>query len=489
MLLESNIQIINQTKTLFMKKIILTLLLTIAVISFKPSFAQISGNWHGSLIINENTSLTIAVEIKQITENCYKAVLHSVDQKAFNIDVDSVHFSDSRLFMSIKSLRSEYMGKLTGGQSLEGDMQFEDGTKLKLDMKQTDEFPFSIARRPQEPSLPYPYISDNAQFTNPTDDIILRGTITTPSTTGKHPAIVLISGSGPSDRNQTIFGHKTFLVISDFLTKAGYVVLRYDDRGAGESEGDFITATIIDHARDASYAINYLKSLDYVDTNSIGVLGHSLGADIAPVVASINNTLSFAILMGGAAKPLSDVILEQCRAIYHDKGIKEEAIALNEKILEKMFSIIKEENNIKKAKEKASAALEIYEEEALAIDQKEMESLGLSTPLNIKAWASLFLPYMQYDLFHDNSFYLTSVDCPVLVIGGEKDLQILPHHVSLIEQILTESGNNQVTAKLYKGKNHLMQDAVTGAPSEYGDIENTIAPDVIEDIIAWLNSL
>jgi pimeloyl-ACP methyl ester carboxylesterase len=451
--------------------------------------AQVQGKWHGKMKINETSSLTLAFEIAALESGGYSAVLHSVDQKAYNIEVDTVSSNGENLTLLVKALRSEYNGIKTSENEMEGFMSFPGGVKMELNLTRVEEFPFYIAKRPQEPKEPYPYISENVTFENPAAGIKLKGTLTLPAREGSYPAVVLISGSGPSDRNQTIFGHKTFLVLSDFLTRAGFAVLRYDDRGAGESEGSFARATIKDHAEDASFAVEFLKKSPFIKADKVGILGHSLGGDIAPVTASINPDISFVILMAGSALPLSEVIIEQCEAIYPTIGISDVATNLNSEILRKIYSVIKVEEDIKDAKSKAAIAIEEFNTRSAGLSEEERKKLGYSTPLNINSWDDLFIPYMKYDLFHDNSEYFSKVNCPVLVIGGDKDLQVLSHHVNLIKDGLEKGGNRKVTSKLYPGKNHLMQDATTGKPSEYGDIEITIAPDVVADIVNWLKKL
>lgn len=467
------------------------LLITIIALFQMGNFltAQIHGKWHGKMKINETNSLTIAFEINSSENGALIAVMHSVDQKAYNILVDSISSGRDDLFLSIMSLRAEYSGKKISENEIEGFMSFPGGVKMELNMIRAEEFPFKIARRPQEPKEPYPYISENIVFENKAENIKLAGTLTTPDKDGKYPAIVLISGSGPSDRNQTIFGHKTFLVLSDLLTKAGFAVLRYDDRGAGESGGSYINASNKEHAADASSAVEFLKTMPFVNPDKVGILGHSLGADIAPVTASINSGLAFVILMAGSANPLTEDIIEQCRAIYPAIGVSESGTNLNIEIIKKMFEIIKDSENITIARERAVKALVEFDQRAAELSAEDIKLLGYRTPLNINSWRDFFLPHMKYDLFHNSAEYFSKVKCPVLVLGGEKDMQVLPHHVNLIKEGLEKGGNKRVTAILYPGKNHLMQDATTGDPGEYGDIENTIAPDVVADIVNWIKKV
>lgn len=456
---------------------------------------QLSGKWFGDLVINPNFKLTIAFEINALTNGGYDAVMHSVDQKSYNITVDKISAVGDSILMEVKMLATVFSGQLVkdsfSGQKtkLKGIFGKPGVQALQLNMTKCEEFPFHIAKRPQEPKKPYPYHSENVSFKNANKGISLKGTFTKPFGSVNAPAVVLISGSGPSDRNQTIFGHKIFLVIADYLTRNGFAVLRYDDRGAGESEGSFRNATVRDHAEDASFAINYLKSRYDVDSSRIGILGHSLGAEIAPIVATINSSTAFIVMMAGSAISLREVIFEQCDAVYTSLGASKVAIALNREILESTMDIFKKSVNDSVAKVDIKRNLASFDQRVAALDQADREKIGLSSPLKLSDYSNLLMPLMRYDLFHIPAETLKNVKCPVFALMGDKDIQVLPYNLSLIEQALISGGNKRVTSKLYKNRNHLLQDCTTGEVSKYGDIEDTISEEVIYDIIDWLKRL
>jgi hypothetical protein len=455
---------------------------------------QFAGKWFGDLVINPNFKLTIAFEITAMANGEYDAVMHSADQKSYNITVDKVSADGDSIMMEVKMLATVFNGHLVKDSvsglktQLKGTFGKPGGQALPLNMIKCEEFPFHVAKRPQEPKKPYPYHSENVSFKNTNKGISLKGTFTKPFGSVNAPVVVLISGSGPSDRNQTIFGHKVFLVIADYLTRNGFAVLRYDDRGAGESEGSFRNATVRDHAEDASFAINYLKSRSDVDSSRIGILGHSLGAEIAPIVATINSSTSFIVLMAGSAISLREVILEQCDAVYTSMGASKGAIALNREILESTMNIFKNSVNDSVAKEDIKRSLASFDQRVAALDQTDREKIGLSSPLKLSDYSNLLMPFMRYDLFHNPTETLKKVKCPVFALIGDKDIQVLPYNLNLIEQALILGGNKRVTTKLYKDRNHLLQDCTTGEVSEYGDIEETISEEVIFDIIDWLKN-
>lgn len=475
-----------------MKKLLFTLLSAFICIGSYANSHQ--GKWHGELKVNSSTKLRIAFEIESNSNGVYNAVMHSVDQKSFNITVDKVTTTGDSITLEIKMLGVMYKGVLAA-DSVSGEKNRLTGTfgnpgkgGISLNLKKCEEFPFHVAKRPQEPKKPYPYHSEDVSFTNTKLGISLKGTFTKPFGSKNAPAVILISGSGPSDRNQTIFGHKVFLVIADYLTRNGFAVLRYDDRGAGESEGSFRNATVKDHAEDASFAIDYLKSRSDVDSARIGLIGHSLGAEIAPIAATINNSTAFVVLMAGSGISLKEVIFEQCDAVYTSMGITKEGIALNQEILDSTMDIFKKSVNDSIAKEDIKRNLASFDQKVAALDQNDRKKIGLSSPLKLSDYSNLLMPFMRYDLFHNPSETLKNVKCPVFALIGDKDIQVLPYNLNLIEQALISGGNKSVTTKLYKNRNHLLQDCTTGEVSEYGDIEQTISEEVIFDIIDWLKN-
>jgi uncharacterized protein len=301
----------------------------------------------------------------------------------------------------------------------------------------------------------------------------LAGTLTLPKNPGKYPAVVLISGSGPQDRNEEIFGHQPFYVLSDHLTKKGIAVLRFDDRGINKSTGDFAAANTFDFATDVEAAIAYLKTRPEIDTKKIGLVGHSEGGIIAPLVASRSKDVGYIVLLAGTGLPGDEIILIQTELIMKVSGAPESEIEKAMKFNNEAFAIIESTSTGEEVKEKLKAYLK---------DLGTMDEDMISQTANrfTNPWMSLFLKY-------DPAPILEKVKCPVLAINGEKDLQVTPkENLLAIENALKKGKNKKYTIKEYPNLNHMFQECETGLPAEYSMIEQTFSPIVMEDVANWI---
>ena len=450
---------------------------------------SIIGIWAGDMIINENVKLLMAFEITQMPDKSFLAVMHSLNQSAFDIRVEKIDLEKSELSMQIKSLHSVFNGTIVSSDSINGSITQGKNNPWQLALKKVDELPVAKPNRPQEPEKPYSYFEEDITFQNESADVTIAGTFTRPKEMGQYPVVLLISGSGPNERDARIFGHKVFLVWADILTRAGIAVLRVDDRGVYESTGKFSTADNRDLADDVVAGVNYLRTRTDVDTTKIGLMGHSLGADIAPMAAVKSKDVDFVILMAGAAIPIDQNIHEQCRAIYPTMGASDYGVDLNQRINESVFEIVKTEPNDSIARIKIAEKLASFNSEAEKLDEKDAQILELSTPLNPKYYYHWLKPNQRFGLFHNPSDYINKLTCPVLALNGSKDLQVLPHNLEKIESALIDAGNTHYKIKLFENKNHLFQTCETGAVSEYAEIEETIAPEVMDYVIDWIRKL
>jgi len=462
------------------------LIILVSVIGICNSYAQsgksFEGIWLGTLKVNEDISFRMAFDIKA-GDNCYTATLNSIDQAAFGIPVDSVSISDNDIFLKVNSINCEFKGALCGADGIKGD--FVQGASFPMTLKRVDVMP-GLVKRPQEPKKPYGYVEEIVEFDNKDAGVTIAGTLTKPSVDGKFPAVVLISGSGPNGRDAHIFGHKVFLVLSDYLTRQGFAVLRVDDRGAGLSTGDFGSASVIDLADDVVAGVKYLKGRSDIIENQVGLIGHSLGGDIAPIAAVKMPEIDFIVLMSGSGMSLEQTIYMQCEAGYSAMGISREGIDLNRRINEKVISIVRDERDVELAKKRIAEQLKLFNPEVSKLSEKEQKILELKTPLNPKAFYEFLSPAMRIDLFEDPCKYLQRVKCPVLAINGGKDLQVLPVNLDLIKKALRKGKNRKTTIKLFPNKNHLFQTCKTGEVSEYSRIEETMSPDVQMFVSDWL---
>ena len=296
---------------------------------------------------------------------------------------------------------------------------------------------------------------------------------------------MLITGSGPQNRNEEIVGHRPFLVLSDYLTCQGIAVLRVDDRGIGGSTGNFSEATSKDFAGDVLSGVEYLKSRKEIDPNHVGLIGHSEGGLIAPIVAVNSSDVAFIVMMAGPGPTGEEILYLQGALIARAGGANNETIALNEALMKSMFSVVKEEQNNTIAGEKIRKLLN---DEMANMSEEEKQHLGYSEA-NLDAQnQALLSPWMRFFLTYDPKPTLMKVKCPVLAINGEKDLQVPPdENLRAIDDVLKAGGNKDYTVKEMPGLNHLFQTAKTGSPTEYTKIEETISPAALELIGNWIS--
>jgi pimeloyl-ACP methyl ester carboxylesterase len=493
MLRRDSIFTTETSKSTIMKTIITTLitlliLITSALDAATPVPDKFSGLWLGSINFTADKKMRLAFEITNPVGDSLRALIHSIDQDVWNIEAKITALENRQINLVIPAFKMEFRGTLAG-DSLIGVMIQNSKKEWPLHMARVNELPVKKARRPQEPVPPFPYLSEDIKIINADAGVTLAGTLTTPSTGGPFTAVVLIPGSGPNDRNETIFGHKVFLVLSDYLTRAGYAVLRMDDRGAGESTGKFSKATNEDFADDVLAGVEYLATRSDINPSRIGLIGHSLGADIAPIAASRSQSVAFIMMMAGAAVPLYQCINDQCEAIYPLMGVSPRGVALNLEINNAIFSSVKDSGNDSIARETIRKKFRELDPEVAKLSEKDLKILTITSPLRAEDGFYWLDPVRKTDLLMDPATFLKKVNCPVLAINGEKDLQVLPGNLTLIKEIVNGNGNENCTTKLFPGKNHLFQDAQTGSVSEYGKIETTIAPDVLEYLVNWLNQL
>ena len=337
--------------------------------------------------------------------------------------------------------------------------------------------------RPQEPKPPYPYRSEEVTFTKIGGGFDLAGTLTIPEKEGRYPVAILITGSGPQDRDEALSGHKPFLVLADYLTRQGIAVLRYDDRGVAKSGGIFKTATSFDFATDAESAIDFLKKRTDIDSLKIGLIGHSEGGIIAPIVASHRGDVAFIILMAGPGLTGEQILLLQSELISKAEKMDEKSIKANEKLSRDLYTVLKKNNDDAKAEQKLRALFaEIDKKNTRDTSYHKLTDAEIS--IQIKTVTS---PWFRCFLTLNPEDYLSQVKCPLLAINGSLDLQVPPkENLQAIEKALIFGGNPRYTIEELPGLNHLFQHATTGSPAEYAKIEETISPSALVLIGNWI---
>lgn len=344
--------------------------------------------------------------------------------------------------------------------------------------------------RPQTPTGPFAYKQEEVFFDNKSAHVTLSGTLTVPQGSGPWPAVVLIAGMGPQDRDCTMMGHKLFLVLADYLTQRGIAVLRFDKRGIGKSTGTFSTSlTSQDFAYDVEAAVGYLKMRVDIEGHKIGLLGESEGAIIAPMVGAHSNNVAFLVLLAGAALTDVESVVKQIALQIRADGASEEIIIEDTNIWKQLLTIVITENNFENAAQKMRKAIEAY---WLALPEnlkQETEKLPFAINL-VKADGFIAMfnsPWYRYFLNYNAVETLKKITVPTLALNGDTDF-ITSSRITLpvIAQALKEAGNRDYTILELPRMNHCFQECQTGSMAEYGAIEQTIAPRVLEIIAQWI---
>lgn len=449
---------------------------------FSLNAQDIIGQWNGILKV-QGIQLRLVFNIEK-ADTIFAATMDSPDQGANGIPVKSVSFKNSVLKLELPNLFIQYQGTLNDNNEITGN--FKQGA-ISIPLTLTKEIAKKeVLIRPQEPKKPYGYYTEDVYFENNRENFTLAGTLSLPHKEGIFPAVILISGSGPQNRDEEVFGHKPFLVLSDYLTKNGIAVLRFDDRGTAESKGNFQTATSFDFATDVESAVNYLRSRKEINKNKIGLIGHSEGGIIAPIVAANDKEISLIVLLAGTGIIGSDLLLLQQELIGRANGISETELQKNKKENKAAFELIQKfENNDTLKSELRSFVKQHLSDETVAQIEK-------GTPIDDfinQQLDALTDPWMYNFLKYNPSNILEKVKCPVLALNGSNDLQV-PSKINLdaIETALKKAKNKNVTIKELAGLNHLFQECETGSPTEYAKIEQTFSPTALKEIADWIKS-
>src|SRR5262245_44397326 len=439
---------------------------------------NLEGTWEGPLDVGA-TKLRLALKVTKAADGAFAAKLDSLDQGAKDLPVDAISLKDGVVHFEMKQLLAVFDGKLN-----------EESSEIAGEFKQAGaSFPLVLKRvakpttlnRPQEPKPPFPYDEEEVSYENKRDGVKLAGTLTLPRGKASSPAVILITGSGPQNRNEELLGHKPFLVLADYLTRLGVAVLRVDDRGVGGSTGNIANSTSENFASDVLAGIEFLKGRKGIDAKRIGLIGHSEGGLIAPLVASQSNDVAFIVLLAGPGLPGEESLYEQGALILKANGASAEALAKQRATQEMMFTILKQE------KDNAAAEKKMREE-----FDKQMSSAGetekAQTKQVMEAQIGMVLsPWFRHFLTYDPRPALAKVKCPVLALNGENDLQVpVTENMREIEATLKAAGNKDVTIARLPKLNHLFQTSETGSPNEYVKIEETFAPVALKTIGDWI---
>jgi pimeloyl-ACP methyl ester carboxylesterase len=379
-----------------------------------------------------------------------------------------------------------------GGQTASGQLH-QAGMDLPLKLtkaKEGEEAP--KLKRPQEPKPPFRYHEREVAYTNEADGTKLAGTLTIPPGDGKFPAVLLITGSGAQDRNETLLGHKPFLVLADHLSRHGIAVLRVDDRGVGGSSGSVSKSTTADFVGDVLTGVHFLSQQPEIDAKKIGLIGHSEGGIIAPMAAARSNDVAFIVLMAGTGLPGRDIIKLQGELISRAEGASDVEAKATTTSQDEIFDLVvggADEAAIRaKIRDVGEKQIAAHEKSDDPADQEKVKIARKNMDATVEQQTQeLTSPWFKYFLTLDPREALRKTHCPVLAINGAKDLQVPPiANLPEIEKALKEADNKDVTIKELANLNHLFQKCKTGSPSEYASIEETINPAALELITVWV---
>ncbi|MGC2238620.1 MAG: alpha/beta fold hydrolase [Pyrinomonadaceae bacterium] len=466
-----------------MKNLLLTIVFIILCSSaiFAQSNATIEGNWLGTLDAGA-VKLRIVLKVSKASDGSLTAKFDSIDQGATDLEIDKITQKDKAVSFESKQYNFNYEGTFNEkGDEINGTFR-QGGGSAPLVFKRTAGV--TKLSRPQDPQKPYPYNEEEVSYKNAKDNIKLAGTLTLPRGAGTFPAVILITGSGSQDRNETVAGHRPFLVLADYLTRRGIAVLRVDDRGVGGTERGSPNFTSENFSEDVLAGIEYLKTRKEINPKQIGLIGHSEGGMIAPMVAARSKDTAFIVLLAGLGQTGEDVIYTQTELSQKMGGESRFVIDETRKILKTLLAIVKTETDTKRVEQRIDEALSAHsakftEEQKKAFAPVE-ESIRTRKSMYVSAWFRYFVLYNPRPT-------LEKVKVPVLALNGENDVQVAwKENLDLIANGLKAGGNKDVTVKSFPKLNHLFQTSQTGALSEYDKIEETISPVVLETISDWI---
>lgn len=435
--------------------------------------AKWSGLWSGKLDISA-TKLEVIFETWSDENGKPVAVMDVPMQGAKDIQCKVINVERDSMVLLVPLIMGSFSGGFVNDTTIQGEWK-QSGMIFPLTLTKTRIV--TELKRPQTPQKPFSFIEEEVVYNNKTAGIKLTGTLTFPKNGENLPAVILITGSGAQDRDETIFEHKPFLVIADFLTRNGFAVLRVDDRGVGGSEGKTSEATSEDFAGDVLAGVEFLKTRKEINSAKIGLIGHSEGGLIAPIAAGKFDA-AFIVLLAGPGIIGEQILYEQGKLINLAAGLTEEQAQQNQKMQEALFNIIKTETDSLKRIDRLQRTMSNGQYFMLNDEQKAAVDNQIKTVDN--KWFRFFLQYDPYPA-------LVKLQCPVLALNGEKDLQVPPkENLAAIEKALTEGGNKNFKTMEIPGLNHLFQTCETGAIAEYAQIEETFSPKVLDILLEWM---
>lgn len=445
-----------------------------SVLATAPADAEnASGYWTG-VIAN---TLTVNVQFTKAPDGRWDATL-TAPQQSLETKVDNLAVTDTQINFALTKLNAAYTARWNDQEKVWTGTWSQQGQSVPLLLKRTDGKALK-PKRPQEDAVTAitpTYTTNEVSFTNDTAKVTLAGTFTAPRGKGPFPAVVLVHGSGPLNRDEEIFDHKPFLVLADHLSRQGIAVLRYDKRGVGKSTGTYKGATTFDFASDAEAAVRYLRGRNDVVAKHIGIVGHSEGAMIAPLVASRDPALGFVVMLAGPGVRGELLMVEQIALMAKSSGAPDDDVAKGRVLNKAMFAALASEPQLEAATKRA----------LLVIEEAERKGT-LPAGMDKARLAHFSTPWFHAFLRHEPGPVLQAIQQPILVLNGELDMQV-PADIDLSAIRSALKGNPRAVVKELPKLNHLFQTAATGSGGEYFGIEETIAPIALNTVSDWIRA-
>ena len=458
---------------------VLFLFLFSAVLCAQPD--TLFGRWGGALAVGKRP-LSLIFEITRDSNNTPEVYLDVPVQGLRHYRLETTFDADSlSLQVAARAFGMEYVGRYEK-DTIRGVFS-QNGMNFPLALSRLSDSVPSL-KRPQTPRPPFPYYSEEVVFYNDKQGVRLSGTLTLPDAGYKGPVAVLVSGSGQQDRDETAFGHKPFFVWADYLTRAGIGVLRYDDRGVGGSTGDVENATSYDFSLDAEAAVRYLRKRGF---SSVGMIGHSEGGMIAPLVAARDARVGFIVLLAAPGIPCDSLLLLQQQAISESEGYSQSRIETLLQTNRKIFALLKSDMPEKALKDSVLYGLRFLSGSDFPEDELEnpVQEEALQKQVN-----TLMSPWFRYFVQYNPASVLQKVKCPVLALNGSQDVQVLAGpNTQGIRQALRQAGNRNFSVEILPGLNHLFQQCAACTVGEYAEIEETVNEEALQRVNMWLGKL
>lgn len=470
-----------------MKNYLLSIIFLIGISTLNAQNV-ITKNYKGK-IVEQGLLLELILNLTKNQDNTYTASWDVPAQHAKDLKASSVVVTDSSIVVEVKSMYVVYEGKFSPDQkSIKGRWK-QNGVNLALNLESFTKVEEVVLRK-QTPKAPFPYQTEDFTFQGKKTGLTYGATLTTPTNAKNFPAIILITGSGQQDRNETLLDHQSFFVIADYLTRQGYAILRVDDRGIGKTTGNFENSTSEDFAQDVEEQFTYLKTIQNIDSTKIGLMGHSEGGLIAPLVAARNKEIAFIVLLAGPGIPIIDLMAEQNEKILLGSGLNEKVVEAYSTLYKKLFPAILNSSNKTDA---FSNGKVIVDEWRKTTDTNFVKwSTNITNDVSENEFITSFIdqlysPWWKYFGNFNPQEYLKQVQCPILALNGDKDVQVIAKsNLEGIKSSSKKGKNKNVKTVELKDLNHLFQTCNSGMPREYATLEETFSPIALIEISNWL---